>query len=187
MRRSTKQSSPAPPPQKPSSTAVEADAAPFGVVSLSGLVLDLLPFQIPLLLIHLAPIGWAPQGQLFGQLLSVFTTIVYLAAKLSVSRRTALPPNSDPTLTFREEGSTMLVPVRYPSRAEKAGTPTKKVTMAELRKHNTPTDLWLGIDGHAYDLTSYAKNHPGGALIICHVSGVGFSHHPTHAVLTLFM
>ena len=36
----------------------------------------------------------------------------------------------------------------------------KKITMEELKKHNTRESLWLGIDGKVFDVTSFLK-HPG--------------------------
>ncbi|KAK6165233.1 hypothetical protein SNE40_022196 [Patella caerulea] len=44
-------------------------------------------------------------------------------------------------------------------------------TEDEVRNHNKPDDKWLQIDGKVYDITTWAKRHPGGAKIISHFSG----------------
>lgn len=43
-----------------------------------------------------------------------------------------------------------------------AGAPLRKVTAAELARHNTEHDVWLAIDGRVYDFSSYIDLHPGG-------------------------
>ena len=45
------------------------------------------------------------------------------------------------------------------------------VTMEELASHNTATDCWVGLYGNVYDLTDYAKKHPGGARIVTNLAG----------------
>ena len=47
----------------------------------------------------------------------------------------------------------------------------KEVTTEELRKHNSRDDQWLLINGKAYDVTQFAKKHPGGAKILNHYAG----------------
>ena len=44
------------------------------------------------------------------------------------------------------------------------GKPPHKaiVSWAELEKHNSPTDLWVAIEGKAYDVTAWRLVHPGG-------------------------
>lgn len=32
----------------------------------------------------------------------------------------------------------------------------------EVAMHNTPTDLWLIIDGDIYDMSAFSEEHPGG-------------------------
>ena len=63
-----------------------------------------------------------------------------------------------------------IVAIRYPSRKEQEGKVVPRITMAEFQQHSTVDDLWVCIDGHAYDITSYAKHHPGGQLPLTHVS-----------------
>ena len=45
------------------------------------------------------------------------------------------------------------------------------VTWDELSSHNTSSDLWVAVNGRAYDLTAYQTAHPGGALILQHHAG----------------
>ncbi|KAJ8906863.1 hypothetical protein NDN08_003347 [Rhodosorus marinus] len=54
----------------------------------------------------------------------------------------------------------------------------------EVRKHNSPDDLWLVIDGKVYDFSEYYKVHPGGDAIFRNAgmdSSAGFhgEQHPT--------
>uniref|UniRef100_A0A7S3A3C7 Cytochrome b5 heme-binding domain-containing protein n=1 Tax=Rhodosorus marinus TaxID=101924 RepID=A0A7S3A3C7_9RHOD len=54
----------------------------------------------------------------------------------------------------------------------------------EVRKHNSPGDLWLIIDGKVYDFSEYYKVHPGGDAIFRNAgkdSSAGFhgEQHPT--------
>ncbi|XP_041374724.1 acyl-CoA 6-desaturase-like [Gigantopelta aegis] len=44
-------------------------------------------------------------------------------------------------------------------------------TWDEVKLHNKPDDKWLVIDGKVYDITSWAKKHPGGAKVISHYAG----------------
>lgn len=45
------------------------------------------------------------------------------------------------------------------------------ITTEEVRLHNKPGDQWLLINGRVYDITSFAKRHPGGAKVISHFAG----------------
>jgi len=47
----------------------------------------------------------------------------------------------------------------------------KTYTWAEVNKHNTKEDLWLVIDGGAYDVTSFVDRHPGGYRPLLHMAG----------------
>ena len=39
-------------------------------------------------------------------------------------------------------------------------------TWDEVKKHNRPDDLWVVFGGHVYDVSSFAKHHPGGLSIL---------------------
>jgi cytochrome b involved in lipid metabolism len=45
------------------------------------------------------------------------------------------------------------------------------VSAADLAKHNTPADAWVQIDGVVYDVTKFAKLHPGGAGVLHRAAG----------------
>ncbi|KAK9826821.1 hypothetical protein WJX81_004156 [Elliptochloris bilobata] len=45
------------------------------------------------------------------------------------------------------------------------------VTWEQLASHAKPDDLWVAVNGRAYDLTAYQSAHPGGALILQHHAG----------------
>lgn len=47
----------------------------------------------------------------------------------------------------------------------------RTVTVEEVQRHNKRDDKWLLIKGKAYDISSFAKRHPGGAKIISHYAG----------------
>ncbi|EIE22578.1 fatty acid/sphingolipid desaturase [Coccomyxa subellipsoidea C-169] len=67
----------------------------------------------------------------------------------------------------------------------------RPVTWKELKLHATAEDLWVAVNGRAYDLTEYQHLHPGSALILQHVAGTDASEafqafkHPTSARLTM--
>lgn len=45
------------------------------------------------------------------------------------------------------------------------------VTDEELKKHNTPEDMWIAIEGKVFNLTPYIPFHPGGEKILNAVGG----------------
>ena len=47
----------------------------------------------------------------------------------------------------------------------------RTVTVEEVNRHNKRDDKWLLINGKAYDITEFAKRHPGGAKVISHYAG----------------
>mmetsp|Transcript_12882 Transcript_12882/g.29153 ORF Transcript_12882/g.29153 Transcript_12882/m.29153 type:complete len:525 (-) Transcript_12882:81-1655(-) len=63
-----------------------------------------------------------------------------------------------------------------------SAAPTRMISMDELKKHNKPGDAWVSINGDVYDVSKFAKLHPGGELILMeHVGGdvteVFYSYH----------
>ncbi|CAE8625674.1 unnamed protein product [Polarella glacialis] len=46
------------------------------------------------------------------------------------------------------------------------------LTMDEVAKHNTKEDCWVVLYGKAYDLSKFAKVHPGGAKLITNAAGM---------------
>ncbi|KAG8391890.1 hypothetical protein BUALT_Bualt01G0234000 [Buddleja alternifolia] len=47
----------------------------------------------------------------------------------------------------------------------------KYITSDELKKHNKSEDLWISIQGKVYNVTDWAKIHPGGDAILLNLSG----------------
>ena len=41
----------------------------------------------------------------------------------------------------------------------------------EVARHNTKKDLWIVIENVVYDVTQWAKKHPGGQKILANVAG----------------
>ena len=48
----------------------------------------------------------------------------------------------------------------------------KVLSMEDVAKHNTKEDCWVVLYGKAYDLTKFAKVHPGGAKLITDAAGM---------------
>ena len=45
------------------------------------------------------------------------------------------------------------------------------VTYEELSKHNTPTDLWIAINGKVYNITDFLEQHPGTSKPLLYFAG----------------
>jgi alkylation response protein AidB-like acyl-CoA dehydrogenase/cytochrome b involved in lipid metabolism len=45
------------------------------------------------------------------------------------------------------------------------------VSMEELAKHNKPEDAWVMVDSVVYDVTKFAKMHPGGRAVLLRAAG----------------
>ncbi|PWA70265.1 cytochrome b5-like heme/steroid binding domain-containing protein [Artemisia annua] len=47
----------------------------------------------------------------------------------------------------------------------------KYITSEELQKHNKANDLWISIQGKVYNVTEWAKIHPGGDIPLMNLAG----------------
>jgi cytochrome b involved in lipid metabolism len=59
-----------------------------------------------------------------------------------------------------------------------AGAPhavKRAITVQELKRHTHAEDLWVAIESKVYDLTKFAKRHPGGSDVFAHVAGTDAS------------
>ncbi|NXK23241.1 FADS2 desaturase, partial [Arenaria interpres] len=57
---------------------------------------------------------------------------------------------------------------------EQGGEPEPQIrfyTWEEIQKHNLRTDKWLVIERKVYNVTKWAKRHPGGQRVISHYAG----------------
>lgn len=45
------------------------------------------------------------------------------------------------------------------------------ISWDEIKKHSKDEDKWIVIDGTVYDVSKWAKRHPGGSRIIGHYAG----------------
>ncbi|KAL2468764.1 Delta(8)-fatty-acid desaturase 2 [Forsythia ovata] len=49
--------------------------------------------------------------------------------------------------------------------------PKKFITSDELKNHTKATDLWISIQGKVYNVTNWAKEHPGGDIPLLNLAG----------------
>ncbi|XP_034489689.1 cytochrome b5 isoform X1 [Drosophila innubila] len=49
---------------------------------------------------------------------------------------------------------------------------SKEFSLATIKEHNKPDDLWLVIDNKVYDVTKFLNEHPGGEESLMSVAGV---------------
>jgi sphingolipid 8-(E/Z)-desaturase len=47
----------------------------------------------------------------------------------------------------------------------------KQITMKEVAKHTSRNDLWIMVEGKAYDVTPFVDDHPGGWLPMVNMGG----------------
>ncbi|XP_055389131.1 cytochrome b5 [Condylostylus longicornis] len=47
----------------------------------------------------------------------------------------------------------------------------KVLSLDEVKKHNSSTDLWIIIEGKVYDLTKFRAEHPGGEEVLDELGG----------------
>lgn len=66
-----------------------------------------------------------------------------------------------------EEKDIIQIPVKEISKEK---VDRDKISLEELKTHNSGNSLWMGIKGKVYDVTEYVKKHPGGRIIF---KGVG--------------
>ncbi|KAI9829069.1 MAG: hypothetical protein M1832_000092 [Thelocarpon impressellum] len=45
------------------------------------------------------------------------------------------------------------------------------ISVAEISRHDSPSDIWIVVDGRVYDVTDFAPSHPGGPSIILKHAG----------------
>mmetsp|Transcript_19728 Transcript_19728/g.41220 ORF Transcript_19728/g.41220 Transcript_19728/m.41220 type:complete len:494 (-) Transcript_19728:74-1555(-) len=75
------------------------------------------------------------------------------------------------TYAWREQrGKSVWVPTAM-KETRRDGSPLPKYTMEEIGRHNKPDDLWLVVDNRVYDVSKWAKHHPGGHLCMENVAG----------------
>lgn len=47
----------------------------------------------------------------------------------------------------------------------------QEISWDEVRKHSKDNDKWIVIDNQVYDVSQFARRHPGGSRIIGHYAG----------------
>ncbi|KAG9474984.1 cytochrome b5 type B [Eleutherodactylus coqui] len=50
-------------------------------------------------------------------------------------------------------------------------SPATYYTLEDVRKKNSPKELWLVIHGRVYDITSFVEEHPGGEEVLFEQAG----------------
>lgn len=53
--------------------------------------------------------------------------------------------------------------------------PLRAFLREEVALHNTPNDCWIILNGKVYDLTIFARSHPGGSAVIRAAAGTDAS------------
>ena len=51
------------------------------------------------------------------------------------------------------------------------GKITRAISWAEVQKHSHRNDKWIVVDNQVYDITTWARKHPGGSRVISHYAG----------------
>ncbi|KPV75001.1 uncharacterized protein RHOBADRAFT_36993 [Rhodotorula graminis WP1] len=82
---------------------------------------------------------------------------------------------AEPTFTEKSSSSqhepvARVVALKPPSVMIKPGV-DRKITLAELKAHNTDSEPWFVVEGQVYDGAPFLKEHPGGAESITIVAG----------------
>ncbi len=54
---------------------------------------------------------------------------------------------------------------------------TNRISMEEVRKHNTRESCWCVVEGDVYDITRFLRKHPPGAAIILKYAGTDVTSH----------
>jgi cytochrome b involved in lipid metabolism len=54
---------------------------------------------------------------------------------------------------------------------EKVSSSDRTISVYELQHHNTTDDCWVAFHGEVYDMTRFAKTHPGGSFLIQNLAG----------------
>lgn len=47
----------------------------------------------------------------------------------------------------------------------------KQISLEEVKKHNTPNDLWMVIHKKVYNLSKFRNEHPGGEDVLDEYAG----------------
>jgi delta8-fatty-acid desaturase len=107
-----------------------------------------------------------------------------------------LPELDEETVWREDHGISLRVPKFYTSSErrmskikERADIP-KEITMADVAKHHARDDLWIIVDGKAYDVTPFVETHPGGWLPMVNMGGKDCTdafanYHPARVYKTL--
>jgi predicted heme/steroid binding protein len=107
----------------------------------------------------------------------------YRIEELGVPKRNDVYPTLCPfsagmTITPKEPGLAVdgnrgypegMRPILSEESAPKAALPF--YTWEEIKKHNIEGDLWIAIDGYVYDVSLFAKDHPGGVRVMLSQAG----------------
>lgn len=62
--------------------------------------------------------------------------------------------------------------VTTPSNSTNGTVGSKTYTLADVAKHNVQTNCWTTVNGGVYDVTTWIKQHPGGAQAIIGLCGI---------------
>ena len=52
-----------------------------------------------------------------------------------------------------------------------AQSKARKISMEEVKKHDTEEDAWIVVNGKVYDVTKFLDDHPGGPEVVTENAG----------------
>ena len=82
--------------------------------------------------------------------------------KSTLAGQTYVSENQDAMVWREDEGIAYKVRKYSPEPEKKRLRAQKGLTMEEVAKHDKRDDLWIIVDGKAYNVTNFADKHPGG-------------------------
>lgn len=103
--------------------------------------------------------------------ISLFSLLFLFALTLSACSTKSSQMVNDQAIPSTPESTA--TPVQDANSADQAiptepTTNTAYFTLADIAKHNNPSDCWMAVDGNVFDVTAYIKAglHPGGETIL---------------------
>jgi cytochrome b involved in lipid metabolism len=110
--------------------------------------------------------------EIFARLLKRALKVVIPITAISSFVLTILVGHSGAEATWKdriEQTQATALAESGPKVSNPAGT--INLSNSEIKTHNLKSDCWSIVNSNVYNLTSYVKNHPGGASVIANICG----------------